>query len=614
MRRQPRLRIDGIAFSSKDRETSARLDLSAPFNFIYGASNTGKSFAVKAIDFMLGGNRELPDISERKPYQRIELAMKIDARQLHLERAVVGGDFSMRGDDVESRILSARHNKDSEFNLSNFLLGQLGFAGMEIAKDKSGTKKPLSFRDLVRLCIVDETSIQSETSPAESGDITLAPLERNVFKYMLTGEDDAALITQLKPKDYATGRTAQVRMLDDMIFELDAEIADSFPDADELDDKLDALQTELGQLERELAFARESAQTNLSDKKRLIEAISEDQQRANDIAVTLESFAQLMQVYESDVDRLEAIEEAGFLLGLQSDDDCPVCGAPPEAQKHDHALGEIEAARAAAEIEIAKIRAHQSELVDTIADAETELSKTGERLLRNRDRLSSLETELARALPASDASIEKLSEIIPKRDRIRRGLELSQRRSTLLEQRTKVEKQRQVKRPSNVQTGLSTSVAQDFANEVSTILRAWRFPGECQTFFDIEGDFDIVIDGKRRRNNGKGVRAITHAAFKVALLTFCRSRGLPHPGFLVLDTPLITYRDPIRSRAGALEADEAIIKQSDLKERMFEHIGSLSELGQFLIFDNADPPQGAERFANVQTFTNDGDEGRQGLL
>src|SRR3546814_12527069 len=98
---------------------------------------------------------------------------------------------------------------------------------------------------------------------------------------------------------------------------------------------------------------------------------------------------------------------------------------------------------------------------------------------------------------------------------------------------------------------------------------------------------------------------ITHAAFKVALLTFCRSRGLPHPGFLVLDTPLITYRDPIRSRAGALEADEAVIKQSDLKERMFEHIGSLSELGQFIIFDNADPPQGAERVAVLQTLTHD---------
>src|SRR3546814_14050539 len=122
----------------------------------------------------------------------------------------------MRGEEVESRILSARHKKDSDFNLSNVLLGQLGLAGMEIAKDKSGTKKPLSFRDVVRLCIVDETSIQSETSPAESGDITLAPIERHVLKYMLTGEADAAIIPPPKTKDYDTGRKAQVRMLDEI--------------------------------------------------------------------------------------------------------------------------------------------------------------------------------------------------------------------------------------------------------------------------------------------------------------------------------------------------------------------------------------------------------------
>src|SRR3546814_6370427 len=99
-----------------------------------------------------------------------------------------------------------------------------------------------------------------------------------------------------------------------MILECVAESADSFPDVAELDDKLEALQAELGQLERELAFARDSAQAGLVQKKRLIEAISGDQQRANDVSVTLESFAQLMQVYESDVARLEAIEEAGFLL------------------------------------------------------------------------------------------------------------------------------------------------------------------------------------------------------------------------------------------------------------------------------------------------------------
>src|SRR3546814_4224768 len=89
----------------------------------------------------------------------------------------------MRGEVVESRILSARHKKDSDFNLSNVLLGQLGLAGMEIAKDKSGTKKPLSFRDVVRLCIVDETSIQSETSRSEEHTSELQSLMRISYAF-----------------------------------------------------------------------------------------------------------------------------------------------------------------------------------------------------------------------------------------------------------------------------------------------------------------------------------------------------------------------------------------------------------------------------------------------
>jgi hypothetical protein len=82
-----------------------------------------------------------------------------------------------------------------------------------------------------------------------------------------------------------------------------------------------------------------------------------------------------------------------------------------------------------------------------------------------------------------------------------------------------------------------------------------------------EGTYDLRIDGKNRRDNGKGVRAITHAAFKVALLMFCRERGLPHPGLLVLDTPMLTYRDPLRSREGPLGADEQAIRNTSLKMR-----------------------------------------------
>lgn len=611
---QPSIHLTKLTFSSSDREKIATLDFPHTFTFVFGASNTGKSFAVKAIDFMLGGSRELPDIAERVPYSRVSLELGlVPHTDMVLERAIVGGDFNAQMPHDKIRTFSARHKKDNNNNLSNFLLNHLGIAGKEVAQDKSGTKKSLSFRDIARFCITDETSIQSETSPAESGDVTFAELERNVFKFILSGEDDSALVTRVKPKDFATGRAAQVSILEEMILGVEAELEKDFPDAANLEDALEAVEAELEQVEREVAFARNSVRSKLQRKKDLAAAISQDQQRVNDIVITLENFKQLMKVYNSDISRLESIEEVGFLLGLHADETCPVCGALPNAQVHTHALIEIEAARAAAEIEIAKIRSHKTELIATIEDTQKELDRTSERLLQNRISLGELEAEISHILPDTDSNMRRLSEIIPRRDHIRHGLELLLRRDNLSKQKEKIAKQKRVITP-NAQRGLSNHTAQEFALEVGNVLRAWGFPGECRTFFDLEGTFDIIIDGKPRKNNGKGVRAITHAAFKVALMTYCHTRKLPHPGFIILDTPLITYRDPIRSNGGALSADEQAIKSSNLKEKMFEHLSSLQSVGQFILFDNADPPNGAEQFCSIQTFTNETTQGRQGLL
>jgi hypothetical protein len=40
------------------------------------------------------------------------------------------------------------------------------------------------------------------------------------------------------------------------------------------------------------------------------------------------------------------------------------------------------------------------------------------------------------------------------------------------------------------------------------------------------------------------VRAVTHAAFKVALVLYCHERGLPHPGFLNPRHTLIDLQRP----------------------------------------------------------------------
>jgi hypothetical protein len=281
----PALRINKLSFVGRNIEP-AELDFPGALSFIYGASNTGKSFAVKAIDFMFGAGRELPAIIERRSYDSIHLYLQIgEAERVKLERAVVGGDFKHHSTDGTARTLAARHSRDNNTNLSNYLLGCLRVTGKEVAKDKSGTKKPLSFRDIVRFCITDETSIQSETSPVESGDVTLAPMERNTFKFLLTGEDDSALITQEKPKDFRMGKMAQLRIFEEMISQIDTEISEDYPDVEQLDKLGEDVADELKDIEQDIVAARASARSSLEQKRSLAKEIGADQQRVNDIAI-----------------------------------------------------------------------------------------------------------------------------------------------------------------------------------------------------------------------------------------------------------------------------------------------------------------------------------------
>jgi hypothetical protein len=139
----PSISLSGLSFTGKDKEP-ARVELRAGLNVLYGASNTGKSFTVKTIDFLLGGSRALPGISERYGYERGWLALNLPKSGAStLMRALAGGSLELfpghvRESDPKTkdrRRLSAKHSAASSDNVSQFLLGELGLSGQMIAED-----------------------------------------------------------------------------------------------------------------------------------------------------------------------------------------------------------------------------------------------------------------------------------------------------------------------------------------------------------------------------------------------------------------------------------------------------------------------------------------------
>jgi hypothetical protein len=126
----------------------AELGFADGLSVLYGASNTGKSFALKTIDFLLGSSTPLPGITQRQPYDRAWLALDLpEYGPATLRRALAGGPYDLFPGDVQaangldSRQLSARHDSANTDNLSQLLLAEIGFGTREIVTDQHGKKR-----------------------------------------------------------------------------------------------------------------------------------------------------------------------------------------------------------------------------------------------------------------------------------------------------------------------------------------------------------------------------------------------------------------------------------------------------------------------------------------
>jgi hypothetical protein len=117
---------------------------------------------------------------------------------------------------------------------------------------------------------------------------------------------------------------------------------------------------------------------------------------------------------------------------------------------------------------------------------------------------------------------------------------------------------------------------------------------------------DLVIGGKPRGSRGRGLCAITHSAFTIGLLDYCRERQMPHPGFVVLDSPLLAYKEP--------QGDDENIVGTDLKQRFYEHLIEFIGKEQLFIVENTEPPADILKTTNHETFTGNPNEGRYGLF
>lgn len=605
------IQLETIGFLGPDKQRV--IEFAEGVNVICGASDTGKSFLAEAIDFMFGGST-LKEVPERVPYASASMSFNFGAAdRWKVQRALAGGNFELvpitPDGDGNPTNLKQQHAHGRTDNISGFLLDKIGLFHKRILKSKSkGTTQSLSFRNLARLIIVQEGEIQDAGSPFLTKNVVANPAELATVKLLLTGVDDSAIVAALVD---SPDNARQLALIDEIISDLSSEISDMGHEKSELLGQVEKLQATIDGQRKSMQSVQGELDVRIERRKELYAECVGFQNRQAEIADLLARFDLLQTHYAVDKERLTAIQESGSMFAHVAQTACPLCGADPDAQHVGEGCeGDVNAIVNAANAEIAKIDQLMLELQQTVTDLHREM----EAITRSWSERHALFQEADAEIRSSIAPLvvearSQFSEVVEKRAEVQAAIDMFDRLEKLQARRQALFDEDQTDSPesSAIESGLPDARAHALSMTIARILRAWHFPGDCHVHYDKQKR-DFVIDGKPRGSRGKGLRAITHAAVTLGLMEYCREQSLPHPGFVVMDSPLLAYFEPEG------EDDEAL-QGTDLKERFYEYlIQQHSRDSQVIIIENQHPPAKFNGDLNLTVFTRNPAEGRFGLL
>lgn len=596
-----------------ENKQDAIIDFKDGLNVIAGASDTGKSFAFECIDYALGSSSELKEVPEVDGYQSVFLEIEdIGQRVIFtIERGIPKEKNKMTiyysnyqdKDRAKNEKISITHS--AKKSLSKKMLNYCGCIYNNVKKNAEKTQS-FTFRSFIPLIMISELRITATYSPiyrADSRGSTFATSEKSVFKTVISGTDYEKKEKKENTEIAKAELKGKIEQLKQIINEIRLENNDLMKGVEDI--KLEK-STEIIELNKFIKEKTDEIKKHELEYKNTQAEIEFENTELKRLLNNNNKFKLLKKNYLSDLDRLEFINDAFDLTQQLVEVECPICHSPMkinEIEKSDDYYEALVAEKLKIEVQLTELDKTIKDLSDEIMNKEENISK----LENHKDEIKDiLNNKLGPIVAEKVEQVQNLLEIQEKINLITRNKKRMDKYYTEInEWQEKIDST--VQNKGNKKENLPDEYTNELCMEIKQLLKKCDFIGEEDDIKYNSATNDVKIGDKEKASFGKGARAIINSTFLIGLMNYCYKKNLCHPGFVVLDSPLTTYKEKDKKDG----VDETITKGT--KEKFYEMLAEQKN-GQIIIFDNEEPSSTVKKKINYLHFSGDSSVGRKGLI
>lgn len=609
---QGRLKLTKLVLTGENKQ-DAIIDFKDGLNVIAGASDTGKSFAFECIDYALGSSSELKEVPEVDGYQSVFLEIEdIGQRVIFtIERGIPKEKNKMTiyysnyqdKDRAKNEKISITHS--AKKSLSKKMLNYCGCIYNNVKKNAEKTQS-FTFRSFIPLIMISELRITATYSPiyrADSRGSTFATSEKSVFKTVISGTDYEKKEKKENTEIAKAELKGKIEQLKQIINEIRLENNDLMKGVEDI--KLEK-STEIIELNKFIKEKTDEIKKHELEYKNTQAEIEFENTELKRLLNNNNKFKLLKKNYLSDLDRLEFINDAFDLTQQLVEVECPICHSPMkinEIEKSDDYYEALVAEKLNIEVQLTELDKTIKDLSDEIMNKEENISK----LENHKDEIKDiLNNKLGPIVAEKVEQVQNLLEIQEKINLITRNKKRMDKYYTEInEWQEKIDST--VQNKGNKKENLPDEYTNELCMEIKQLLKKCDFIGEEDDIKYNSATNDVKIGDKEKASFGKGARAIINSTFLIGLMNYCYKKNLCHPGFVVLDSPLTTYKEKDKKDG----VDETITKGT--KEKFYEMLAEQKN-GQIIIFDNEEPSSTVKKKINYLHFSGDSSVGRKGLI